>query len=164
MDKNEVKLITELAHNLQANCGVPEENCVPIAETLTLLGYSRPTTVSRGLKEAINDIINTVHMHSLTELEGSYRLVNDGELMQALERADAICKELDEIKHTGQTHEHGEKCLCEKCRQAEVSEADIIKELVIAMDKFEYNKGQHVLDYVGKAICTYLKSKGVKVI
>ncbi len=41
-----------------------------------------------GLVEALKDVIDTVHMHSLTELQGSYRLVNDGEIAQAIERAE----------------------------------------------------------------------------
>ncbi len=37
----ECKEIEELAHDLEANCGVPRDRCVPIAETLSLFGYKR---------------------------------------------------------------------------------------------------------------------------
>lgn len=43
---------------------------------------------NKRLREVIKDFIDTVHMHSLAELDGSYRLINDGEIAQTIERAE----------------------------------------------------------------------------
>ena len=41
----------------------------------------------KRLQEALTNLIYTIHLHSLTELHGDYRLVNDGELEQAISSA-----------------------------------------------------------------------------
>lgn len=49
------------------------------------------------LQNSLRDLIDTIQLHSLPEIQGDYRLVNDGELEQAVERSMAALDEFAKL-------------------------------------------------------------------
>ena len=51
-----------------------------------------------GIVDALEDIIDTIQIHSLPEKQGCYRLVNDTELNQSINHAIKVLAKYKEIK------------------------------------------------------------------